>query len=46
MPNCQDPSQSHFTHLEKVSFSYRKIKWDHTVAGTSGEDDWRAPKVA
>jgi type VI secretion system secreted protein Hcp len=46
MPNCQDPSQSHFTHLEKVSFSYRKIKWDHTVAGTSGEDDWRTPIVA
>jgi type VI secretion system secreted protein Hcp len=46
MPNCQDPSQSHFTHLEKVSFSYRKISWDHIAAGTSGEDDWRKPVVA
>ncbi|HHQ4672500.1 TPA: type VI secretion system tube protein Hcp, partial [Aeromonas veronii] len=22
---------------------YRKIDWEHTVAGTSGADDWRAP---
>ncbi|MEX9769540.1 type VI secretion system tube protein Hcp, partial [Morganella morganii] len=21
----------------------RKIDWEHTVAGTSGADDWRAP---
>lgn len=45
MPNCQDPGQSHFTHLEKVSFSYRKITWTHEAAGTSGEDDWRKPVV-
>jgi type VI secretion system secreted protein Hcp len=43
MPNCQDPSQAHFTHLEDVSFTYRKIIWTHEVAGTSGEDDWRSP---
>ena len=43
MPNCQDPSQAHFTHLEDVSFSYRKITWTHEVGSTSGEDDWRAP---
>ena len=43
MPNCQDPSQAHFTHLEDVSFTYRKIIWTHEVAGTSGEDDWRTP---
>ncbi|HHQ4491658.1 TPA: type VI secretion system tube protein Hcp, partial [Aeromonas hydrophila] len=23
--------------------AYRKIDWEHTVAGTSGADDWRAP---
>jgi len=45
MPNCQDPGQAHFTHLEDVSFSYRKITWTHEVAGTSGSDDWRAPKA-
>jgi type VI secretion system secreted protein Hcp len=43
MPNCQDPSQAHFTHLEDVSFSYRRIKWTHEAGGTSGEDDWRSP---
>lgn len=44
MPNCQDPGQSHFTHLEDVSMAYRRIEWTHVVSGTSGEDDWRAPK--
>jgi type VI secretion system secreted protein Hcp len=43
MPNCQDPTVAHFTHLEDVTFTYRKIIWTHEVAGTSGEDDWRAP---
>lgn len=46
MPNCQDPGSAHFTHLEDVSFTYRKITWSHEVAGTSGSDDWRAPKSA
>jgi hypothetical protein len=25
--------------------AYRKINWEHTVAGTSGADDWRSPKA-
>lgn len=45
MHNCQDPAMAHFTHLEDVSFSYRKITWSHEVAGTSGSDDWRAPRM-
>ncbi len=45
MPNCQDPGMSHFTHLEDVAFSYRKITWTHEIAGTSGSDDWRAPVI-
>ena len=43
MHNCQDPACAHFTHLEDISFSYRKITWSHETAGTSGGDDWRAP---
>jgi type VI secretion system secreted protein Hcp len=43
MLNCQDPSNSHFTHLEDVHFTYRKITWTHEVSGTSGSDDWRTP---
>jgi type VI secretion system secreted protein Hcp len=43
MPNCQDPDNAHFTHLEDVYFTYRKIVWTHEVSGTSGSDDWRSP---
>ncbi len=45
MPNCQDPANANFTHLEDISFSYRMITWNHEVGGTSGSDDWRAPLV-
>jgi type VI secretion system secreted protein Hcp len=45
MPNCQDPEQAHFTHLEDVSFTYRKISWTHEIGATSGSDDWRAPVI-
>ena len=38
-----DPAKSDFTQLIQVSLAYRKIDWEHTVAGTSGSDDWRAP---
>jgi type VI secretion system secreted protein Hcp len=27
-------------HMEDWSFTYKKITWEHTVAGTSGSDDW------
>ena len=46
MPHCQDPAKSDFTQLIEVSLAYRKIDWEHTVAGTSGSDDWRAPVEA
>ena len=45
MPNCQDPGKAHFTHLEKVAMTYRRIEWTHVVSGTTGEDDWRVPKT-
>ena len=45
MHNCQDPENAHFTHLEDVHFTYRKITWTHEVSGTSGSDDWRKPVV-
>jgi type VI secretion system secreted protein Hcp len=41
--DCQDPAKSDFTQLIQVSLVYRKIDWEHTVAGTSGSDDWCAP---
>jgi type VI secretion system secreted protein Hcp len=45
MFNCQDPANGHFTHLEDVHFTYRKITWTHEVCGTSGTDDWRSPVI-
>lgn len=43
MPNCQDPAMGHFTHLEDLSFTYRKIIWTHERVGTTSEDYWRVP---
>lgn len=46
LPHAQDPSKADYTQLIEVSMAYRKITWEHTVAGTSGSDDWRAPLTA
>lgn len=46
MHNCQDPGCAHYTLLEDVAFTYRKITWNHVAAGTSGADDWRTPRQA
>jgi type VI secretion system secreted protein Hcp len=46
MPNCQDPAQSHFTHLEDVHFTYRKVIKTHEIASTSESDDWRTQSTA
>jgi type VI secretion system secreted protein Hcp len=43
MPNCLDPNMGHFMHMERVSLTFRKIKWNHELASTEGSDDWRAP---
>ncbi|BAP41772.1 Hcp family type VI secretion system effector [Pseudomonas sp. 21LCFQ02] len=45
MHNCQDPGSAHFTHLQDVYMTYRKISWTHKVSGTSGSDDWRKQKT-
>ena len=45
MHNCQDPENAHFTHLEDVHFTYRKITGTHEVCGTSGTEDWRSPSA-
>ncbi|MGL4754944.1 MAG: Hcp family type VI secretion system effector [Aeromonadaceae bacterium] len=46
MPHCQDQAKAEFTQLVQVSLSYRRIDWEHLVAGTSGADDWRTPLEA
>ena len=42
----QDLSKREYTQLIQVSLSYRKIDWEHTVAGTLGSNEWRAPVKA
>lgn len=46
MHNCQDQTTAHFTQLEDVEFSYRKITWEHTIGNTESSDDWRTPASA
>lgn len=46
MPHAQDPVNEHFTHLERVAFTYAKISWAHESASTAGSDDWRNPETA
>ena len=42
MYNCQDPAMAHFTHLEDIYFTYRKVIKTHVMASTEESDDWRA----
>lgn len=44
MHNCQDPNNQHFTHLQDVYMTYRKITWDHVRSTTTGSDNWDEPK--
>ena len=41
MPNCLDPSSESFTHMEEVSFTYRKAIWTWEPDGIEAEDDWK-----
>jgi len=43
MPHIKAQENQDFTQLVDVKMTYRKITWEHVVAGTSGSDDWRAP---
>ncbi len=45
LPQCEPPENNIYTQLIDVSFSYRKITWNHTGSTTTGSDDWRKPSV-
>lgn len=32
-----------YRHMEKISFTYSKIKWKHEVDGIESEDSWKVP---
>jgi type VI secretion system secreted protein Hcp len=44
MPDCLDPGNAHYTHMEDVEFTYRKLTKTHEIASTSESDDWRKPQ--
>ena len=46
LPHAQDPSSASYTQVIEVSLTYRKIIWEHLLAGTEGSDDWRMPSRA
>jgi type VI secretion system secreted protein Hcp len=42
--NCLDPAKESFTHMEDVSFTYRKVIWTWVPDGVEFQDDWKEPK--
>ncbi len=44
MPNCLLPTSEPFTHMEDVSFTYRKAIWKWEPDGIESEDDWLIPR--
>jgi type VI secretion system secreted protein Hcp len=44
MANCLDPKTESFTHMEDLSFTYKKIKWTWEIDGIESEDSWAVPK--
>lgn len=36
------PDNAPISHMEDWQFTYKKVMWEHTVAGVSGSDDWNA----
>lgn len=40
LPNCLDPQFENLSHMEDVSFTYRKAIWTWVPDGIEAEDDW------
>ncbi|MFP3999954.1 MAG: Hcp family type VI secretion system effector [Desulfobacterales bacterium] len=34
-----------YRHMEKVSFTYSRIKWKHEIDGIESEDSWKNPAL-
>jgi len=39
-PLAISPANAAIPHIEDWSFSYKKVTWDHLVAGKTGSDSW------
>ena len=44
VPNALDPTKGSLTHMEDVSFTYKKITWTWVPDGVESEDDWTKPR--
>jgi type VI secretion system secreted protein Hcp len=44
MPITLESSSDPYGHMEKVSFTYKKIKWTYEPNGIESEDSWTVPK--
>lgn len=42
MPHCNEVSTAHYTHLERVSFTYRRANWHHVPGNTFASDSWES----
>jgi type VI secretion system secreted protein Hcp len=40
MPDCQNPKNNMFTHMENIWVNYKAIEVAHEVCGTAGADEW------
>ncbi|MCP3922506.1 MAG: Hcp family type VI secretion system effector [Desulfobacterales bacterium] len=45
MPTSFLKENEPYRHMEKISFSYKKITWTWEVDGIASEDSWITPKV-
>lgn len=45
VPNCLDPQNKNFGHMEDVSFTYESIIETFTPNGIEAQDSWVSPKA-
>ncbi len=44
MPMAFVAENEPYRHMEEVSFTYSKIRWNWEIDGVEAEDEWKAPK--
>jgi type VI secretion system secreted protein Hcp len=44
-PTVYLPENEAHRHMERVSFTYEKIKWTWEIDGIEAEDSWKVPKA-
>jgi len=44
-PTVFMPENEPYRHMEKVAFTYEKIKWSWDIDGIEAEDSWKKPRT-